>query len=106
MHGKKRIEKRSKEDALSILTEGYMVMERGIKLFDQISKKKLSVITEGNNTEYIKKAIELLAGECTDRVDVIDGAEGSTEINQLKTLFKFFKKVPHDNKVLFVWVVR
>ena len=101
--GKKRIEKRSKVNALNILTEGYMSIERGIKLFDQIGKKELHIITEGNNTKYIKKAIELLAEEYTERVDVIDGIEGSSGSRQLKTLFYFFKKVPHDKKILFVW---
>lgn len=101
--GEDRIVKRAKTDALNILTEGFATLEEGIKLFDQISKKEFSIITEGKNTEYIKKAIFYLFNDYFDKIDVISGAENKSGKDQLKVLFDFFKTIPHDKKVLFVW---
>ncbi|NYT27309.1 MAG: hypothetical protein H0A76_05095 [Candidatus Thiodubiliella endoseptemdiera] len=55
--GTNRIEKKSKQDALSILTEGYATIDEGLKLFDQASKNNISIITEGNNAQLIKKQL-------------------------------------------------
>lgn len=101
--GEKRIEKRDKKDALAILTQGYMTIDEGIKVFDQISKKEISIITEGKNTEYLEKATELFAGSNRDKIDIIKGVEGSSGTGQLKTLFDFFTMVNHNNKVFVVF---
>ena len=100
---KEFIKKTDQNTALQILTQGYMTIEEGIKLFDQLSKKEISIITEGKNTEYIKKAIEFFAGENKNKIDVIVGAESGSGDRQLKTVFDFFKLVDHSNKILFVW---
>jgi len=101
--GKNRIEKTTKEKALEILTEGFVTIDEGIKLFDQISRKTLSILTEGKNTEYIQKALDLLGIDIRDSIEIITGAEGNSGKDQLKTLFHFFSRVNHDNKVIFVW---
>ena len=101
--GQKRVEKCTKKKALGILTEGYMTMEEGIKLFDQISKKELSIITEGDNTEYIKKAMEFFGNQNANKIDIIKGVEGRSGKTQLKTIFDFFTLANHDNKVVIVW---
>jgi len=101
--GPNRIEKSDKKNALSILTQGFATIEEGIKLFDQLSKKEISIITEGKNTEHIKKAREFFAGNNKEKIDVIVGAESGSGDRQLKTIFDFFKLVDHDNKILFVW---
>ena len=101
--GQKRVEKRPKKEALEILTQGYMTIDEGIKLFDQISKKELSIITEGDNTEYIEKALEFFENQNADKIDIIKGVEGKSGKNQLKTIFDFFTLVNHDNKVVIVW---
>lgn len=101
--GQDRIKKKDKEEALSILTEGYATLDEGLKLFDQISKKEVSILTEGKNTEYIKKAVEFFGKENKDKIEIITGVENDSGKNQLKTIFSFFSKVPHDKKVLFVW---
>jgi ABC-type branched-subunit amino acid transport system ATPase component len=90
--GQNKIEKKPKQDALSILTEGFATLEKGLKLFDEISKAKISVLTEGKNTDLIKRALDL---EGIKDVEVITGAETSSGKDQLKTLFQFFCKVPH-----------
>lgn len=98
--GLDRIEKKSKNDALNILTEGFATLEQGLTLFDEAAKSPITLITEGRNTNLISKALELhgISG-----VEVLKGIEGTTGKNQLKTLYDFFIKVEHTNIVIFVW---
>ena len=98
--GQKRIEKKSKQEALSILTQGFATIEQGLKLFDEVAKSNLTVITEGRNTEFISKA---LRSHGVDGVEVLSGVEGVSGKNQLKTLFDFLSRTTHSNKVIFVW---
>lgn len=98
--GLNRIEKKSKPDALTILTQGFATIEQGLKLFDQVAKSNLTIITEGKNTLLIKKALVLY--EITD-VEVLAEVEGISGKNQLKTLFDFLSRTDHSNKVIFVW---
>lgn len=98
--GLNRIEKKSKSDALSILTQGFATIEQGLKLFDQVAKSNLTIITEGKNTKLIEKA--LLLNNVND-VEVLAGIEGVSGKNQLKTLFDFLSRTDHSNKVIFVW---
>jgi len=101
--GQKRVEKRPKKEALEILTQGYMTIDKGIKLFDQISKKEIAIITEGDNTEYLEKALEFFGDQNANKIEIIKGVEGKSGKNQLKTIFDFFTLVNHDNKVIIVW---
>jgi len=98
--GENRIEKKSQKEALSILTQGYATIEEGIKFFDEVAKTKLTIITEGNNTSYITKMLELY--DVCD-VEVLQGIEGASGKNQLRTLFDFFSRMDHKNDVLFVF---
>jgi predicted ATP-binding protein involved in virulence len=101
--GEDRLIKSSKNEALSILTEGFATLDEGIRLFDQFSKKTISVITEGHNVAYIETAIKLFAPHLIPKVDVINGIEGKSGKTQLMTLFEFLSRVPHKNYVVFVW---
>ena len=98
--GRNRIEKKSKQEALTILTQGYATIEQGLKLFDEVAKSNITIITEGNNTGLISKALQLLG---VDEVEVLDGVEGISGKNQLKTIFDFFSRTNHVNKVIIVW---
>lgn len=91
---------KSNEEAIDILSEGFVTLDRGIKLFDQISASKLSIISEGRNIALIKKALEFYEITNAEIISNIEDRSGST---QIKTLFDFFSKVPHDRKVIFVW---
>jgi predicted ATPase len=99
--GSNRIEKKDRHGALSILTEGFATLEEGILLFDQTAPNKVNIFTEGNNTSYLRKALEIENIE--NEVKIIEGLESITSKSQLKTLFEFFACVAHKNKVLFVW---
>ena len=101
--GNVRIEKSSKNNALEILTEGLATVDKGLKLFDQISRKELSIISEGNNIEYIRKAIKLFSAENEPKIDLLTAFQHRSSKTQLKTLFDFFTLAKPDKKVLFVW---
>lgn len=98
--GMNRIEKKSKQNALTILTQGFATIEQGLKLFDEVARSKLTVITEGRNTAFIERALQL---NNVHDVEVLAGVEGISGKNQLKTLFDFLSKTQHENKVIFVW---
>lgn len=97
--GKKRITKKSKSEALSLLTEGYATLEEGLSLVDQIAKNDFVIITEGNNVSYIKKALEFAK---IDSVEIQKGLEHKSGQDQLKVIFDFFELVNHEKKILFV----
>lgn len=99
--GLNRIEKRSRSEALSILTEGFATLEEGLLLFDEVTKNQISILTEGKNVVLLQRAIDL--GGLHNEVVLIEGAEAVSGKTQLKTLFDFFSRVPHANKVVFVW---
>lgn len=98
--GTNRIEKKSKQEALSILTQGFATIEQGLKLLDEVARSPITIITEGYNTVLIAKALELHG---VTGVDVLCGLEGASGKDQLKVLFQFFAMTSHKNKVIFVW---
>lgn len=97
--GENRIIKKNKNEALSLLTEGFATLEEGIKLIDQVAKKDFAIITEGNNVSYIQKALTF---NKIKNIEIITGAENKTGKNQLASIFDFFAAVNHEKKVLFV----
>lgn len=98
--GVDRIQKRSKNEALTILTEGFATLEEGLRIFDEIGKQDISIISEGGNVKLIEKALELYS---IKDIDVISGVEGASGDSQLRTIFDFLSKIPHRKKVIVVW---
>lgn len=98
--GPNRVEKKSKAEALKILTQGFATLEEGLRLFDEVAKSQLTVITEGRNTRLISEAFR---HHGVHGIEVLTGIEGVSGKNQLKTLFDFFSRTSHSNKVVFVW---
>lgn len=81
---------------------------RFMKAFQSIkvqiqSTKKLQIITEGKNTEYIEKAIQILDPTLTNEIQIIKGSEDKTGSQQLKNAFDILSKGNHFGKFLFVW---
>jgi len=101
--GANRIEKQSKKNAMKILSEGFITLEEGMSIFNEIAKKDLTIFTEGNNISYIEKSIRLRASEIIDRIEIVDKLKDRTGKSQLSVLSDFFHKLPHKNKVLFVY---
>lgn len=78
------------------------------KMFDSIKSqikndKELQIITEGNNTEHIRKAISVLDSSLITKVEIIEGAESKTGGQQLKNAFDIMSNASHSSKFLFVW---
>lgn len=87
-------------DALSILTDGFVTLDEGLRLFDEASKNDVSIVSEGNNIEYIEKALALYG---VQGVKVIRGLESASGIAQLKSMYEFFSRVKHKGKIIIVW---
>ena len=103
---KPRIEKVDTKEALRVLTEGYATLEQGIKLLDQVAKYDVSIFSEGDNIEYLKKAKELFGGKNKNKIEIVSINDGSGENksgkNNLKNYFDLFSRVDHKNIVFFV----
>lgn len=82
--------------------ERFKEMYKG--LLEQIdSTKKLQIISEGNNTQHIEKAIKVLDHMLLNEIKIIKGAENKSGMQQLKNAFEIMSKANHSNKFLFVW---
>lgn len=98
-----KVIKDSKGNALGILTEGFMSISEGLHILDQVAQKKLNIFTEGKNTDYIEKAIELLAPELKNKIEVMKNIADRTGKNQLPVLYDLFLRLNHNNSILFVY---
>jgi predicted ATP-binding protein involved in virulence len=99
--GHKRVEKKDKSEAIEALTEGFATLEKGLSIFDQVSRADVSIITEGDNAAFFEMARNFHNEKYT--IGIITGFESSTGATQMKTLFEFFSKTQPNNKVIFVW---
>ena len=98
--GLNRIQKKSQKQALSILTQGYATLDEGLRFLDEMAKSKMTIVTEGKNTQYISMA---LRHRDVNNVEILDGIENISGKDQLKTFFNFVSRIPHQNKILFVF---
>ena len=60
-------------------------------------------MTEGKNTEHIRKAIEVLDKKLLNQINIITEAESKSGGQQLKNAFDALSKAEHDRKFLFGW---
>lgn len=97
------VEKQSKKDALKILSEGFITLDEGLQILDQVAIKELTVFTEGNNIDFIYKAIELLKPGLTKRVEIVSSLRDRTGKDQLSTLYEMFLRMQHKSNVLFIY---
>jgi len=98
-----KISKQDKSIAINLLSEGFITLKEGLQIVDQLSKKELNVFTEGNNVAYIQKAFELFAPELLGMIDIVDNLKDRTGKNQLAILYDLFLRMPHNNKIIFVY---
>jgi len=85
------------------LTQGFATLEEGLKLSDQLTNKEITIITEGKNVDYIKKALLLLSRDFGKKIGILEGIESISGKNQLKLFWKLFSSIPKNKKILFVW---
>ncbi len=65
--------------------------------------KELQIITEGKNTEHIRKAITILDDNILNRISIVTGSEDKSGDQQLKNAFVILNNAEHTSKFLFVW---
>lgn len=99
-NGTNRIESSSRSKALSVLTEGYMTLDEGVKIIDELGNKEIIIISEGYNSVILEKLIEVNG---LTNVELLKNIEAGSGTEQLKTLFDIFKKLKHSKKIIFVW---
>ena len=94
----------SKELAVDVLSDGIMTLKKGIKIFDQIFKNELTVISEGKNNQHIEHALDVL-GYKNDKVSFypFDNKAGGKGVSNLLGLFNLIKDLDFQSKVLFVF---
>ncbi len=97
-----KIKKISKSNAIDILSERIMTLEKGLKIFDAIFQKDLTIISEGKNQEHVDKAIGILCKDLISKVQLYKHDSGSGDAD-LFGLFEFIKRTDIQKKVLFVW---
>ncbi|MBI2474860.1 AAA family ATPase [Candidatus Uhrbacteria bacterium] len=103
--GKKneKIRKISQGDAINLLSEGIITFEKGLKIQKEIDgTKSLQIVTEGNNTEHIKKAFEILDNTLLSQIKIIEGSPDKRG-QQLKNAFDVMSSGDFSGKFLFVW---
>ncbi len=98
-----KIKKISQADAINLLSEGIITFEKGLKIQKNIDDtKKLQIVTEGNNTEHIKKAIQILDNNLLDQIKIIEGSPDKRG-QQLKNAFDAMSSCDCAEKFLFIW---
>ena len=97
------IKKQSAKNALDKLTDGFVTIEEGLNLLNMISDKEITIVTEGKNTQYIQKAMDVFDFKNKDKISILHGIETNSSNTILKTLFHFFSKIKHEKKVIFVF---
>jgi hypothetical protein len=65
--------------------------------------KELQIITEGKNTEHIRKAVSLIDNSLTTRIKIVGEIENKSGDRQLKNAFEIMSQAAHVGKFLFVW---
>lgn len=78
------------------------------EMFDSIKSqigggKELQIITEGKNTEHIRKAISVLDNNLLKKIKIIVGSEDKSGDQQLKNAFDIMANTKVQSKFLFVW---
>ncbi len=98
-----KIRKISQSDAIELLSEGIITFEKGLKIQKEIDDaKSLQIVTEGNNTDHIKKAIEIIDSTLLGQIKIIEGSPDKRG-QQLKNAFDVMSSGNYSEKFLFVW---
>lgn len=94
------VEPITKENAIELLSEGLVTLQKGTQIFDALGNKEAYILSEGRNSVYIQKALDLYG---IKNVGIIEGMEDVSGKAQLKAIFDFLCAIPHDKKIIIVW---
>lgn len=95
----KKVRKISKRDALTLLSEGYVTFDDGLKAL-KFSGERLVVFTEGYNRKILSKYLSILG---IDGVKFVEGLDDSTGKEQLVHYFRAISALGLNRPFLFVW---
>lgn len=78
------------------------------KLYEEMDKesvkaKRLRIITEGNNSKYIERAIQLLNPNLSSKIHICNGVENKSGKNQLIQWYHLFLNTDAYSATLFIW---
>lgn len=65
--------------------------------------KKIRIVTEGHNTKYIQKAVELFCPNLLDDIYICEDIASVTGKQQMKNAYSVLSSNGFKNKTLFVW---
>jgi predicted ATPase len=93
-----KIKKIDVSDALAILTDGFMTLEEGLNIFQNVIQRNV-IISEGKNSKYFKGLVDLI-GKSSDIAvvghhNISDGA--------LRNIFDVQKVMNSTKNVLYIW---
>ena len=93
------IESKKISDAINILSDGLVTLDKLLILSD-VAKDKIIVFSEGNNYDYFNEAAKLY-----DKEEKIYFAEIRRDFGDgnLRTLFKVFKEINNSRKIFYIW---
>lgn len=95
-----KIAPETQNEAVNILSEGFMTLDDGLSILKLIPSGKLAILTEGHNTKILQKLLDL---HKRSDVVVLSGAEAISSKNQLEAFFKILSEIGHSGKFLCVW---
>lgn len=94
-----KIRKISQSDAIELLSEGIITLEKVLKIKRNIDEtKQLQIVSEGTNAQHISKAIEVLSSDLLPKVKVIQDGGGDDLIRMFKDI-----SILDIPLTLFVW---
>lgn len=90
-------------NAIDLLSEGIISFSEGLQIQRQVeADKQLFIVSEGNNFEHIRKALEMLSPDLLTKVKLIElPAESSCE--KLRNAYLVMQAAPMHSKFLYVW---
>lgn len=100
----KRFEKVDKNRALDVLTEGFATISSGLELIDATAHHELSIFSEGNNIQYLEKAVSIFMNENeAKKINLVANLEDKTSKSNLCHYFDLFVRISHSRPVLFIF---
>ena len=103
--GKISLKNKSKQEAIKFLSDGFATFDDGLNFLDNLmsSDEKIIILTEGNNTNYIKKAIKLIEPNLLKDIKIIKAIKNQSGKAQLEKLFNLVSTFSRSQNIFFIW---
>ena len=100
--GKKHcVTKEGKENALKALTSGFMTLDEGINIFNNVSEDVI-LISEGENKKFLDLAVDHFLNEVEkNKVSVV--LHKNLGDSQLRTVYDLYRRINQSKKIFYIW---